>query len=279
MATGLQPGTPVVAGLADHVGSAWAAGVQAPGDVLIKLGGACDILLASREPRPDPRLFLDYHPVKGLYMPNGCMACSGSLLNWFASQFGGAAQDRPGASNYQKLDDWAASIPAGSDGVRTLPFFLGEKTPIHDPLARGTFTGLGLHHGPGHLWRSLLEGVAFGIRHHLEVFAEIGMPAARVMASDGGSASAVWLQIIADVLDRPVQRLSGHPGSCLGAAWMAALGCGLSTNWQGAQAFVSLDTPVEPDPRNRSVYDLAYGDYRELYSALKPLFQTMGARQ
>ena len=279
IATGLHSGTPVVAGLADHVGSAWAAGVQAPGDVLIKLGGACDILLASKEARPDPRLFLDYHPMKGLYMPNGCMACSGSLLNWFASQFGGAAQDRPGASNYQKLDDWAASIPAGSDGVRTLPFFLGEKTPIHDPLARGTFTGLGLHHGPGHLWRSLLEGVAFGIRHHLEVFAEIGMPAARVMASDGGSASAVWLQIIADVLDRPVQRLSGHPGSCLGAAWMAALGCGLSTNWQGAQAFVSLDTPVEPDPRNRIVYDLAYGDYRELYSALKPLFQTMGARQ
>ena len=279
MATGLQPGTPVVAGLADHVGSAWAAGVQAPGDVLIKLGGACDILLASKEARPDPRLFLDYHPMKGLYMPNGCMACSGSLLNWFASQFGGAAQDRPGASNYQKLDDWAASIPAGSDGVRTLPFFLGEKTPIHDPLARGTFTGLGLHHGPGHLWRSLLEGVAFGIRHHLEVFAEIGMPAARVMASDGGSASAVWLQIIADVLDRPVQRLSGHPGSCLGAAWMAALGCGLSTNWQGAQAFVSLGARVEPDPRNRSVYDLAYGDYRELYCALKPLFQTMGARQ
>jgi xylulokinase len=129
------------------------------------------------------------------------------------------------------------------------------------------------------MWRSMLEGVAFGIRHHMEVFANIGMPATRVMASDGGSASAVWLQIIADVLDRPVQPLSGHPGSCLGAAWMAALGCGLSTNWQGAQAFVSMGTPVEPDPRNRSVYDQAYGDYHELYGVLKPLFQTMGARQ
>jgi len=279
LATGLQPGTPVVAGLADHVGSAWAAGVQEPGDMLIKLGGACDILLASKAPRPDPRLFLDYHPMQGLYMPNGCMACSGSLLNWFASQFGGAAQDRPGESLHQKLDHWAASVPAGSDGVRTLPFFLGEKTPIHDTLARGTFTGLGLHHGPGHLWRSLLEGVAFGIRHHVDVFEDIGMPATRVMASDGGSASAVWLQIIADVLDRPVQPLFGHPGSCLGAAWMAALGSGLSTDWQGAQAFVSLDMPVEPDPRNRGVYDLAYGDYRALYGALKPVFQTMGAVQ
>lgn len=277
LATGLQPGTPVVAGLADHVGSAWAAGVQGPGDMLIKLGGACDILLASKEARPDPRLFLDYHPIQGLYMPNGCMACSGSLLNWFASQFGCAAEDRSGASRHQKLDHWAASLPAGSDGVRALPFFLGEKTPIHDPLARGTFTGLGLHHGPGHLWRSLLEGVAFGIRHHVEVFEGVGMPATRVMASDGGSASAVWLQIIADVLDRPVQPLSGHTGSCLGAAWMAALGCGLTTDWQGAQAFVSLDTPVEPNLRNRGVYDLAYGEYHALYDALKPLFQTMGA--
>ena len=276
-ATGLQPGTPVIAGLADHVGSAWAAGVQGPGDMLVKLGGACDILLASTVARPDPRVFLDYHPVQGLYMPNGCMACSGSLLNWFASQFGGAAQDRPGASRHQKLDHWAASVPAGSDGVRTLPFFLGEKTPIHDPLARGTFTGLSLHHGPGHVWRSLLEGVAFGIRHHVEVFDDIGMPSTRVLASDGGSASAVWLQIIADVLDRPIQPLSGHPGSCLGAAWMAALGCGLSTDWQGAQAFVAQATPVEPQTQNRSVYATAYGDYRALYSALKPLFHTMGA--
>ena len=129
-ATGLQAGTPVVAGLADHVGSAWAAGVQGPGDMLIKLGGACDILLASKEARPDSRLFLDYHPVQGLYMPNGCMACSGSLLNWFASQFGGTAQDHPGASIHQKLDHWAASIPAGSEGVRALPFSWAKKRPF-----------------------------------------------------------------------------------------------------------------------------------------------------
>jgi xylulokinase len=278
LATGLQAGTPVVAGLADHVGSAWAAGVQGPGDMLVKLGGAGDILLASDEARPDPRVFLDYHPVPGLYMPNGCMACSGSLLNWFASHFGAAAQDHPGQSRHQQLDHWASSVPAGSDGVRTLPYFLGEKTPIHNPLARGTFTGLGLHHGPQHLWRSLLEGVAFGIRHHVEVFDEIGMHATRVLASDGGAASALWLQIIADVIDRPIQPLSGHPGSCLGAAWIAALGSGLTTDSQGAQAFVQLAPLVVPQAKNRAVYDAAYGDYRSLYGALQPLFDTMGAR-
>jgi xylulokinase len=278
-ATGLKPGTPVVAGLADHVASAWAAGVQGAGDMLVKLGGACDILLASGDARPDPRVFLDYHPVPGLYMPNGCMACSGSLLNWFAANFGAAADNRPGANRHQKLDHWAATIPPGSEGVRALPYFLGEKTPIHDPLARGTFAGLGLHHGPGHLWRSLLEGIAFGIRHHVEVFSEIGMPATRVLASDGGSASTVWLQIIADVLDRPVQPLSGHPGSCLGAAWMAALGVGLASDWHGAQAFVSLAPPVLPQAANRGAYDAAYADYRALYASLATLFRTMGAEQ
>jgi xylulokinase len=277
-ATGLAAGTPVVAGLADHVGSAWAAGVQGPGDMLVKLGGACDILLACGPAQPDRRLFLDYHPAPGLFMPNGCMACSGSLLNWFAEHFGAAADDRPGATRHQRLDHWAASVPPGSEGVRALPYFLGEKTPIHDPLARGTFTGLGLHHGPGHLWRALLEGVAFGIRHHVEVFDEIGMPATRVLASDGGSASAVWLQIIADVLGRPVQPLSGHPGSCLGAAWMAALGCGLSEDPQGAQAFVSLAEPVQPRVTHRAACDAAYADYRALYEALKPLFHAMGTR-
>jgi xylulokinase len=127
------------------------------------------------------------------------------------------------------------------------------------------------------LWRALLEGIAFGIRHHVEVFDEIGMPATRVLASDGGSASAVWLQIIADVLDRPVQPLSGHPGSCLGAAWMAALGTGLSSDPQGAQAFVSLAPAVRPQAAHRAVYDAAYADYRSLYGALKPLFHSMGA--
>lgn len=277
LACGLSPGTPVVAGLADHVASAWAAGVQGPGDMLVKLGGACDILLASQGARPDPRIFLDYHPLDGLYMPNGCMACSGSLLNWFATQFGASADDRPGKSRHQKLDNWAAQLPAGSDGVRALPYFLGEKTPIHDPLARGTFTGLGLHHTPGHLWRALLEGVAFGVRHHVEVFDEIGMPATRILASDGGSASATWLQIIADVLDSPVLPLSGHPGSCLGAAWMAALGVGLTTDTNGAQAFVTHASPVVPQQRNRAAYDAAYGEYRGLYETLKTLFHQMGS--
>lgn len=275
--TGLRAGTPVIGGLADHVASAWGAGVLEPGDLLVKLGGACDVLLSSATARPDRRVFLDYHAIPGRYMPNGCMACSGSLLNWFAAHFGAAADAREGGTRHQRLDTWAATVAPGSDGVRALPYFLGEKTPIHDALARGTFSGLGLHHGPQHLWRSLLESIAFAVRHHVEVFAELGLPAARVRASDGGSASALWLQIMADVLDLPIVALRGHPGSCLGAAWMAAMGAQLADDWNGPSRFVSALPAIAPDPANRAVYDAAYRDYRDLYHRLEPWFHRTGA--
>jgi len=169
-----------------------------------------------------------------------------------------------------------ALIAARSFGFINFTGSVGGGTAI-ERAAAGTFTGLGLHHVPGQLWRALLEGIAFGIRHHVEVFAEIGMPATRVLASDGGSASAVWLQIIADVLDRTVQPLRGHPGSCLGAAWMAALGAGLTSDPRGAQAFVGLAPPIKPQSANRATYDAAYAEYRTLYGSLRPLFHAMGA--
>jgi xylulokinase len=276
-ATGLPAGIPVIAGVADHVGSAYAAGVNEPGDMLIKLGGAGDVLMATAQARPDARMFLDNHVVPGLFMPNGCMACSGSLLNWFAQHFGGAA-DRPGQrSRHASLDLLAERVEPGSEGVLALPYFLGEKTPVHDPLARGTFTGLSLSHGLGHVWRALLESVAFGMRHHAEVFTEMGMPPTRLLASDGGSGSTVWLQIMADVLQRPITRLNGHPGSCLGAAWVAAMGAGLATDWAGVSAFVSQADPVQPRAQFAATYDECYARYRALYQALKPLFAAAAA--
>lgn len=275
-ATGLQAGTPVVAGAADLVASAFAAGIAKPGDALVKLGGSGDVLMSSDRAAPDARLFLDYHLVPGLYLPNGCMACSGSLLNWFAANFGRGADQSGQRSRHASLDALAAAVAPGSEGVRALPYFLGEKTPIHDPAARGTFTGLSLSHGLGHVWRSLLEGVAFGVRHHFDVFAEMGMKPTRMLASDGGAASDVWLQIIADVLQQPIARLEGHPGSCLGAAWLAAMGTGLARDWQGVSAYVRESGRVDPIAAHAAACDRGYDEYRSLYQTLRPWFAAAG---
>ncbi|MFO1038276.1 MAG: FGGY-family carbohydrate kinase [Geminicoccaceae bacterium] len=265
-ATGLPAGTPVVAGCADHIASAYVAGVTGPGDCLIKFGGAGDIMLATAEPKPDPRLFLDFHIMPGLFMPNGCMACSGALLNWFVAELGGGR-------SHAELDRLAEKVPPGCDGLVCLPYFLGEKTPIQDPAARGVFMGLTLAHGAGHLWRALLEAVVFGFRHHIEVARELGYPVTRVLASDGGTASAVWMQIAADALGQPVQLLTGHPGSCLGAAWVAAMGTGLADDWAGVQDYVGQGRTVRPDPATAAAYGGAYRLYRDGYLALKPLFR------
>jgi xylulokinase len=269
--TGLPAGLPVVAGAADHVASAWAAGVVAEGDVLLKFGGAGDILIAADAARPDARLFLDRHVIPGRFMPNGCMAATGAMLNWLVAGFAAGAvagMETPHAH----LDRLAETIAPGSEGVFLLPYVLGEKSPIHDPLARGTISGLSLNHGVPHLWRAALEGVAYAFLHHIAVFRELGYPVRRLLASDGGSRSRVWMQIVADVIQMPVQRLEGHPGSCLGAAWVAAIGTGASTDWGGARALVRYGERVEPNPAHAAAYAQGYAQFRALYERLAPWF-------
>lgn len=272
--TGLSVGTPVVGGAADMIASALAAGIAREGQVLLKFGGALDILVATATATPDPRMFLDYHLAPGLYMPNGCMSTGGSGLNWFAQNFAGgekAAADAAGLTLHQHLDGLAKVLPAGADGVAILPYFLGEKTPLHDPLARGTITGLSLSHAVGHVWRALLEAYAYAARHHVEVFRDMGHNPTQFVASDGGANSRVWMQIVADVLQAPIQQLKGHPGSCLGAAWTAAIGVGVIDDWAGLSAFVESGERIVPNAANAASYEAGYARFRATYEALKPL--------
>lgn len=274
-ATGLAAGTLVVAGCADHVVSAFVAGAFHDGDLVLKFGGAGDILLSTSTPLTDPRLFIDYHIIPGLYFSNGCMAASGSLLNWIVKQF--ASGELPnakaaGLSIHAWLDHLASYVPAGAEGLVLLPYVLGEKTPLHDPYARGTLIGFGLNHTLAHLWRAALEGVIFGFRHHTEIFVERGAAVTRVLACDGGAASDLWLQIAADAIGHPVQRVANHPGSSLGAAYVAGVGLGLFKDYSGISNYVSGGRIFEPNPKIKPVYDRTYANFRELYVRLQTLY-------
>jgi xylulokinase len=266
--TGLPAGTALVVGGADHVLSAFAAGVNRPGDALVKLGGAGDILVASDTRVVDERLYLDAHPVPGHWLPNGCMATSGSLIRWFQALIGG--------DDLVVLDDEAAT--AGPSEVLCLPYFLGEKSPIHDPDLRGVFAGMHLGHTRADLYRSVLEAIAFGFRHHVDVFTDIGIRPSRVMITNGGSKSTLWKQIHADVLGIELRPVRGHPGASLGAAVIAAIGVGALDDWSDAARFVSLDPPVVPDPVRRAAYDDAYPIWRDLGAATAPISHAMASR-
>ena len=270
-ATGLAESTLVVGGAADHIASAYVAGINQPGDVLLKFGGATDIMIATDKLQPDPRMFLDLHLIPGLYMPNGCMASGGSALNWFVDKLAKGERDNAhsfGLTLHQYLDKIAAETLPGAEGVQIIPYFLGEKTPLHDPDARGIIHGISLSHDIRHMWRALLEGFGYAFRHHIEVFNEMGLPTTRFLASDGGSNSLLWMQICADILQQPIQLLKGHPGSCLGAAWMAVIGSKMSDDWFGVTAFVSYGNRIEPNIQNAELYNKGYCTFRQTYQAL-----------
>jgi len=272
--TGLAAGTKVVAGCADHVASAFVCGAARNGDLVLKFGGAGDILLSADKPLADPRLFIDHHIVPGLYFPNGCMAASGSFLNWIVRNWAGgevAAAAAAGRSLHQHLDRLAADLPAEGE-LLFLPYVLGEKTPLNDPFARGTLVGLGLHHSLAHVWRAALEGVVFGFRHHVEVFRERGFAVKRVFAADGGAASDLWLQISADALDVSVTRIDRHPGSSLGAAFVAGVGVGVLDDWSEIGRYVSAGRVFTPHPDRVRAYDRKYRQWREVYDRLKTLY-------
>jgi xylulokinase len=256
---GLVEGVPVVAGCADHVASAFVCGASNNGDLVIKFGGAADILLSSDRPVRDRRLFMDYHIVPDLYFPNGCMAAGGNLLNWILANFAGkaAAERRP--------------------DLLFLPYVLGEKTPLMDPHARGTLVGLGLHHTVADIWRAALEGIVFGMRHHVDTFLDCGLTVTNVRAADGGAASDLWLQIAADVLERPVTRIDRHPGSSLGAAFVAAMGTGHLDDWSLIRTYVAPGRIFTPRPAESVAYARAYANWRDTYERLKTLYPRLGS--
>jgi xylulokinase len=263
--TGLLAGTPVVAGSADHIASSFSSGLKNQGDLLVKLGGAGDIMISLDQILVDERLFLDYHDIPGKYIASGCMASSGSLIKWFRNQFA------PQAS-YADLDQAAEALPAGSGGLILLPYFLGEKTPIQDPVARGTLVGLTLTHTNAHVYRAVLEGISYGFYHHLKVLAEHGLTPTYARCANGGARSVLWKQVTADVLGIRLEQVANHPGSSLGAAFCAGMGVGAFHGWDEIERYISISTVTVPDMTNHARYDSLFELYREIYESLKDKF-------
>jgi len=273
-ATGLRAGTPVIAGSADHVASALAAGVRREGDLLIKFGGAGDILYCADRLLTDRRLFIDRHDIPGKWLLNGCMAASGSLVKWFVTSILGLAAS---SDALRQLDAEAQAVRAGSEGLVILPYFVGEKTPIMDPQARGVFFGLSLHHQRGHVFRAILESVMLGFRHHVEVIESLGLPILQIRATNGGVQSAIWRQIAADVLGRTVRSYRSHPGSAVGVAFLAGKAVGLFHAWSEIDAFLGEPAVAEPDPDSAAVSAAVYRVYRRLYADLRRDFPLLEA--
>jgi xylulokinase len=267
-ATGLRAGTPVVAGGGDQAANAVGVGVVSPGVTALSLGTSGVIFAATDSPviEPEGRVHAFCHAVPGRWHLMSVMLSAAGSLRWLRDTIA------PGEA-FDDLVAPAAAAPAGSDGVLFLPYLSGERSPHPDPYARGAYVGLTLAHGRGHLVRAVLEGVAFGLRDGLDLMTAAGMPApVQVRASGGGTASPLWRQILADVLEAEIVTVSTTEGAAYGAALLAATGAGWFGSVDEAVGACVRATPVAAPGPDAPAYREHHAAYRALYPALAPLF-------
>lgn len=279
--TGLRRGTPVVAGAGDQGAAGVGAGVVEEGIVSVNIGTSGVVFTHSDTYRYDPlgRLHGFCHAVPGAWHLMGVMLAAGGSFRWFRDSLGQLEKSLAeliGVDPYDLLSKEAERAPPGSEGLIFLPYLSGERTPHADPYARGVFFGLSLKHSRAHIIRAILEGVCYGLRDSLELMGSLGVKAREVRVLGGGARSALWRQILADVLGVDAYTMEVDEGSSFGAAILASVGVGAYSSVRDAvREMVRTKDYVKHNPVNRELYDKYYKLYRELYPALKEKFREL----
>lgn len=270
-ATGLATGTPVAFGTIDALSEAISVGATEPGDLMLMHGSTTFFVLAQDSPTPDPRVWTVAGASPGRYSLAAGMSTTGSLTRWFRDEL---ARDLSPATAYGELFAAAQRVAPGSGGLLVLPYFSGERTPINDPNASGLIMGLGLRHNRAQLFRAVLEGVGFGVRHNLETFTQIGAHVARVVAVGGGASSDTGLQIVSDISGVPQVLTEVKIGACYGDAFLAGRAVGL-LNAQDIHQWVKPDRLIMPNTDAKEIYDRMFEQYLTLYTSVRDVMHAL----
>ncbi|MFO1146792.1 MAG: FGGY-family carbohydrate kinase [Alsobacter sp.] len=260
--TGLAEGTPVIVGTIDAAAEALSVGVRAPGDLMIMYGSTIFMILVTPERVKDPRLWYAPWLFPGWHASMAGLATSGTLTHWFRDQL---ARDLPPEAAIPALAAEAAQSPPGARGLVLLPYFSGERTPIHDSRARGVLFGLTLAHERADIARALFEGIAFGTNHALEALAESGHPPRFAYAVGGGTRNAVWSQATSDIAGLAQVVRETTVGASYGDAFLAAIGVGLAS-LDDIERWNPVTREIRPDPARRDLYRRQEIVFRELYA-------------
>ena len=273
-ATGLKEGTPVVAGGGDQAAQAVGVGAIRPGILAVTMGTSGVVFAATDTPliEAEGRLHAFCHAVPGRWHLMGVMLSAAGSLQWYRDALA------PNAG-FDELVGEASNVTSGSDGLLFLPYLCGERTPHPDPLARGAWVGLTMRHSRGHLTRAVLEGVAFGMKDIFVLMQESGVRSLdQVRVSGGGAKSAVWRQILADVLGTELVTVNTTEGAAYGAALLAGVAAGIWTDVDAAcEQTIRVNESVSPEARNVARYEEMYQQYQSLYPALRSISHSLSA--
>ena len=268
---GLSPKTTVYQGGIDAHVNMIGLGLSKSGETGVVMGTSFVQLTLVDEPYFGDGIWGPYKDaiIPGKYCLEGGQVSAGSIVKWFIREFGGEENN-----SYDLLEEEVQKIPRGSDGITLLDFFQGNRTPYKDPKAKGVFFGLTLSHNRFHMYRAILEGVAFGMRNILTVMEENQKPITVLRGCGGITKDKAWRKIIADVTGKPIVITANSTNAgILGAAIIAAVGSGCYKDFQSAcDGMTETIDVIEPDMAEYEAYEPYYKKYLGLYENVKPLF-------
>ena len=262
--TGLSQNTKVICGTTDTALEVFAAGAVRKGQMTVKLATAGRICVITDRAYPNQHLINYSHVVDGLWYPGTATKSCAASYRWYRDTFGG---------DYKDLDDAAAKIPPGSEGVIFHPYLNGELTPYADPKLCASFTGVRSGHTKAHFNRAVLEGVAYSLLDCMNALEDIGIPHnEEAVIIGGGSKSPLWRQIVSDALNISLQQVQ-FSDSSYGAALLAGVAMGVFDGYEEAveksNKVISITNPIA---ENTKIYGESFEIYKAVHDALVPIY-------
>lgn len=275
--TGLFEGTPVITGTDDSGAEAISSGVVKPGKMMIQFGSSIYMILCTKNIVNDHRLWREEFIIPGLYDISAGTNTAGNLTKWYIDNFFSNIESSKSTGNinpYEAMMVGVDQISVGSDGLITLPYFAGERTPINDPKAKGMIFGLTLSHTLPHLYRSALEGIGYSINQQLRIIeSHKEVEIDTIYAVGGGVINDEWMQIVSDIIGKAITIPSVTIGASYGDAMMAAIGIrhpGFE-NFESLNRYITHEKKYIPNAENHKKYHFYQTIYDSLYISTKEL--------
>lgn len=271
--TGLSPRLRVFAGGADNACGAIGAGILDEGKTLCSIGTSGVVLSYEETSDKDFNGKVHYfnHGKADSYYTMGVTLAAGYSLSWFKETF---AKNE----SFEELLDEVKDVPPGANGLLFTPYIVGERTPYADATIRGSFIGIDSNHERKHFVRAVMEGITFSLQESIQLFRERGKEVTQVISIGGGAKNDVWLQMQADIFQAEVSKLSNEQGPGMGAAMLAAYGCGwFDSLQQCAEAFIKVDKTYKPNDEHVAIYEKLFKIYKQIYPNTKLLNEQLAS--
>ena len=281
---GLAAGTPVVIGGGDGSCAAVGAGVVREGSAYNYIGSSSWIGIATREPILDPKMrtFTWAHLVPDMFSPTGTMQAAGGSYQWVRNVLCEPEQwaaEKLGLDAYELMNLQVVESPPGANDLLYFPYLLGERAPRWNPNARGAYFGLTMQHTRKDMIRATLEGITFNLKVILDAFEEQGAQIDAMRVIGGGAQGSIWRQIMADIYEKPIVRPALlAEATSMGAALAGGIGVGIFPDFDLAESLTPIVDQVDPDLKNKPVYDRLYEVFNQAYEAFEPLYEKLAEK-